>query len=126
MAHFAKLEIIDPLISEVPTVSRVIVVDNNDILDAQGIESEALGIQFCEDLLGGTWLQTSYNRNFRKNYANIGDIYDTTREAFISPQQYPSWVLSEDTCLWEAPVAYPEDGKRYEWNEGTVSWDDID
>ncbi|MCH9712898.1 MAG: hypothetical protein K0U20_09765 [Proteobacteria bacterium] len=118
MAHFAQIEN--------NLVTQVIVVDNNDILDEQGNESEVVGIQFCTDLLGGTWVQTSYNGNMRKNYAGIGDTYDTTRDAFISPQPFPSWVLDEDTCQWEAPVAYPdvaEDSSDiYIWDEETINW----
>jgi hypothetical protein len=114
MAHFAQIEN--------NLVIQVIVVDNSDILDEQGNESEVIGAQFCTDLLGGTWVQTSYNGNMRKNYASIGDTYDATRDAFISPQPYPSWVLDEDTCRYEAPVAYPTDDKRYEWEEETTSW----
>ena len=118
MAHFAQIEN--------NLVIQVIVVDNNDILDNQGNESETIGIQFCTDLLGGTWVQTSYNNNLRKNYASIGDTYDTTRDAFIAPQPYPSWVLDEDTCRWESPVPYPTfteaDVIDTVWNEPTNEW----
>ena len=118
MAHFAQIEN--------NLVTQVIVVDNNDILDEQGNESEELGIQFCQDLLGGTWVQTSYNGNIRKNYAGIGYTYDKTRDAFIPPQPYPSWLLNEETCLWESPVPYPEETEgnpvMYTWDEETVSW----
>ena len=118
MAHFAQIEN--------NLVTQVIVVDNSDILDNQGNESEAIGIQFCQDLLGGEWKQTSYNNNFRKNYAGVGDTYDETRDAFISPQPYPSWVLNENTCQWEAPIPYPtvaEDSTdSYSWDEPTTSW----
>ena len=117
MAHFAKIE--DNL------VTQVIVVDNSDILDESNNESEALGIKICQDLLGGTWVQTSYNGNFRKNFAGTGFTYDKTRDAFIPAQPYPSWTLDEDTCLWECPVAYPDDGKEYEWNETTTAWDEV-
>lgn len=71
-------------------------------------------------------VRTSYNGNIRKNYAGIGFTYDEGRDAFIPPQPYPSWVLNEDTCLWDAPVAYPDDGQRYEWDEDTTSWVQID
>ena len=114
MAHFAQIEN--------NLVTQVIVVDNIDILDASANESEAIGIQFCTTLLGGTWVQTSYNGNIRKNYAGAGDTYDTTRDAFIKPKPYPSWTLVEDTCLWEAPVAHPTDGKDYTWDEATLNW----
>jgi len=118
MAHFAQIEN--------NLVTQVIVVDNSNILDAQGIESEVVGAQFCTDLLGGTWVQTSYNDNMRKNYAGVGSTYDVTRDAFISLQPYPSWVLVEDTCQWEAPVPYPEVTEDstdfYIWDEDTTSW----
>jgi hypothetical protein len=83
----------------------------------------------------GTWIQTSYNthggqhpegRPLRKNYAGIGFTYDSVKDAFIPPQPFASWLLNEDTCLWDAPVAYPEDGKRYKWDEPSTSWVEID
>ena len=83
----------------------------------------------------GEWIQTSYNTYgglhatggtpLRKNYAGIGYTYDRTRDAFIPPQPYPSWTLDETSCLWQAPVAYPTDGKQYAWNEATVSWQEV-
>ena len=83
----------------------------------------------------GEWIQTSYNTYggvhatggtpLRKNYAGIGYTYDRTRDAFIPPQPYPSWTLNDTTCLWESPVVYPTDDKRYEWNEATVSWQEV-
>ncbi len=115
MAHFAQLD-------ENNVVTQVIVVDNSDILDDDGNESEAVGIQFCADLLGGTWKQTSYNRKIRKNYAGVGYTYDSTRDAYIPPKPWDSWTLNNDTCLWEAPQAYPDDGKFYIWVEETTSW----
>ena len=75
--------------------------------------------------MAGEWIQTSYNGNIRKNYAGIGYTYDPQRDAFIAPKQYESWILNEDTCRWEAPVAYPTDGKIYKWNEDNQSWDEI-
>jgi hypothetical protein len=127
MAHFAELDTDN-------IVTQVIVVDNNDILDEQGNESEALGIQFCTDLLGGTWVQTSYNDNIRYNFAGIGFTYDETRDAFIAPQPFDSWLLDKDTCQWKAPIPYPdvvldENGypdKVYEWDEETIQWIRID
>lgn len=117
MAHFAKLEN--------NVVTQVIVVSNQDILDEQGQESEEKGIAFCSNLLGGTWKQTSYNGNIRKNYAGIGYTYDEGRDAFIPPKPYNSWLLDETTCQWKAPVDYPTDGKRYTWNEETTSWNEV-
>jgi hypothetical protein len=83
----------------------------------------------------GEWIQTSYNTHggahatggtpLRKNYAGIGYTYDRTRDAFIPPQPYPSWTLDETTCLWQAPVAYPTDGKQYAWNESAQQWTEV-
>ena len=116
MAHFAEL-------GENNVVLRVIVVDNKDTSDTSGNEVEEIGANFCRNLLGGTWKQTSYNANFRKNYAGIGFTYDSQRDAFIPPKPFASWLLNEDTCRWDAPVAYPADGKLYVWNEETTTWD---
>lgn len=93
MAHFAELD-------NNNIVTRVIVVANEDITDTNGNESEELGKQFCSQFGDGTWVQTSYNGNFRKNYAGIGDTYDAVRDAFISKQPHPDWVLDEETCRW--------------------------
>ncbi len=115
MAHFAEL-------GENNVVLRVIVVNNKDTSDASGVEVEAIGAEFCRNLLGGTWKQTSYNANFRKNYAGIGYTYDSGRDAFVPPKPFASWTLDEDTARWQAPVAYPTDGKIYTWDEDTVNW----
>ena len=118
MAHFAQID-------EANLVLQVIVVNNNELMD-NGVESEAKGIAFCQMLFPGTnWVQTSYNANFRKNYAGIGFTYDATRDAFIGPQPYPSWVLNETTCQWEAPVPYPNDGKNYQWDESQQTWVEV-
>jgi hypothetical protein len=111
MAHFAEID-------ENGLVLRVLVVP-----DAQ----EHRGHEFlADDLgLGGTWVQTSYNARIRKNYAGIGMTYDNTRDAFIPEQPFASWTLNEETCHWEAPVAYPEDGLMYAWNEETTDWEAI-
>jgi hypothetical protein len=114
MAHFAEID-------ENNTVTQVIVVHNNELL-VDGVESEAKGIDFCQSLFGGNWVQTSYNANIRKNYAGIGYTYDSDRDAFIPPKPYPSWILNEDTCNWESPMPYPEDKLNYYWNEETLSW----
>jgi hypothetical protein len=118
MAHFVELD-------ETNTVKRGIVVHNNELLDENGIEQEQKGIDFCVAHYGGTWIQTSYNGNIRKNYAGTGMIYDPIRDAFFLPKPFESWVLNEETCQWEAPVAYPIDGKNYYWNEETISWIEI-
>jgi hypothetical protein len=117
MAHFAQLD-------ENNVVSQVIVVGNQDCLDQNNQESETVGITFCRALFGAhtRWVQTSYNANFRKNYAGIGFTYDKSRDAFIALKPFPSWVLNEDTCQWEAPVPYPTDGNVYFWDEGQCSW----
>lgn len=115
MAHFAEIGLNNKVL-------RVIVVHNNELLDENHVEQESKGIEFCRKLFGGTWLQTSYNASQRKNFAGPGYTYDEERDAFIPPKHYDSWVLNEETCLWEAPVAYPDDGETYVWNEETTSW----
>jgi hypothetical protein len=117
MAHFAKLD-------QNNVVTDVIVVNNIDLLTAGGLESEMMGVAFLIRWSGGysNWKQTSYNGNIRKNYAGIGYTYDSARDAFIPPQPFPSWVLNEETCLWDAPVAMPNDGKIYNWDESSNAW----
>lgn len=114
MAHFAELDANN-------VVLRVIVIDNKDTADAAGVEKEHIGAAFCERLFGGTWKQTSYNGNIRKNYAGIGYTYRADIDAFVPPQPYPSWTLDAD-ANWQAPVAMPTDGQRYSWDEATTSW----
>ena len=124
MAHYAKIE--DGI------VTQVIVVDNKDTADANGVEKESIGVAFCERLFGGTWKQTSYNGNFRKNYAGIGYTYNADLDAFVPPKPFNSWVLNEETAQWNAPVPMPEDAgtgeppKRYQWDEDTVSWKEVE
>lgn len=118
MAHFAQLDANN-------VVTQVIVVGNKDTADANGVEKESIGVAFCEKLFGGIWKQTSYNGNIRKNYAGIGYTYDATRDAFIPPKPFNSWVLNETTCQWEAPVPMPTDDKRYTWDEATTSWVEV-
>jgi hypothetical protein len=113
MAHYA--EIVDGL------VVRVTVV-NNAVLTVDNVEDGAIGAAFCHNLLGGEWVQTSYNGNMRKNYAGIGHTYDTVRDAFIAPKPWASWVLDEATCRWEAPVPMPSEGGPWTWDEDTESW----
>ena len=115
MAHFAELD-------ENNVVQRVIVVNNSDILDSEGNESEEIGKSFCSNLLGGNWIQTSYNSNFRKNFAGTGMIYRLDLDAFITPPMYSSWTLNEDTCQWEAPIEYPNDEKKYDWDDNEMKW----
>ena len=99
MAYFAKIE-------------------NGIVITVNSAEQDNIDTQ------EGTWVQTSYNNNFRKNYAGMGYTYDETRDAFYAPQPYPSWTLNETTCHWEAPTPYPKDEKIYLWNEETLSWDE--
>jgi hypothetical protein len=118
MAHFAELD-------ENNIVKRVIVVDNKDTSDANGVEKEYIGAAFCERIFGGRWVQTSYNANKRKNYAGIGYTYDEQRDAFIPIKLFSSWILDEATYRWQPPVPMPNDGKIYQWNEETTSWNEI-
>jgi hypothetical protein len=120
MAHFAELDSNN-------VVLRVIVVDNKDTSDANGVEKEYIGAAFCERLFGGTWKQTSYNGNFRKNFAGIGYSYlPAPIDGFAPPRPYPSWNLDPDVCQWVAPVPMPTDDQRYSWNEETQSWEVTD
>jgi hypothetical protein len=118
MAHFAKL-------GTGNIVEQVISINNSVITDANGVEQEQLGNDFINKLYNtrDVWKQTSYNNNIRKNYAGIGYHYDQARDAFIAPKPFNSWILNEDTCLWEAPVAKPTDGQLYKWNEENQTWD---
>ena len=116
MAHFAELD-------ENNIVTKVIVVHNNELKGANGVEYENKGIEFCNSLFGHTnWVQTSYNGNMRKQFAGIGFTYDDVNDIFVAPQPFPSWSLDENHD-WQAPVAMPDDGQSYSWNEETQSWD---
>jgi len=106
MSHFAKLD-------NNNIVTQVIVAEQDFI------NSGHVGDSF-------RWVQTSYNNNFRKNYAGVGYTYDRVRDAFIPPQPYPSWILNEDTCRWDAPVPYPDADNKYTWNEEITNWDLIE
>jgi len=124
MAHFAKIGLNSKVI-------EVLTVNNNVLLDADGNESEKNGIDFLTKLTGWSiWKQTSYNRNFRKHFAGIGFTYDEDRDAFISDKPFNSWVLNEETCIWESPIPEPEltqeqinNGNYYSWNEENQTWD---
>lgn len=115
MAHFAEIDLDNKIL-------RIIVVHNNELLDENGNENETKGIEFCKNLFGGNWVQTSYNSTFRKNYAGIGYSYDSGRDAFIAPKPFESWVLNETTCKWEAPITMPTDENFYQWDEQNLSW----
>ena len=119
MAHWAELD-------ENNIVTRVLVGSNEDPDE---------GYQWLIDNLGGTWVKTSYNTQggvhslggtpLRKNYAGIGYSYDADRDAFIPPKPFNSWLLNEDTCLWDAPTPYPTDGKMYRWVEEDLNWQEV-
>ena len=133
MAHYAQLD-------ENSTVLTIVVIADSDTLDGDGNESEAVGIAFCKSLWGSdtNWKKTSYNTRanvhlasgtpFRKNYANIGGVYDSVRDAFYMAKPYPSHTLNETTCLWEAPTPNPagdnpaEGAQKYDWDESSLSW----
>ena len=121
MAYFAKL-------GTGNIVETVISINNSVITDSNGVEQEKLGVDFINKLYNtrDVWKQTSYNNNFRKNYAGIGYQYDQARDAFIPPKPFNSWILNETTCLWESPIPYPQDNNKYSWNEQTLSWDIVE
>jgi hypothetical protein len=127
MASFAKIGLNGKVI-EVQSVVNEVLHDSN------GVEQESIGIDFLTKLTGwAIWKQTSYNTRggfhilggipFRKNHAGIGYTYDENRDAFIPPKPFNSWILNEDTCLWQSPIPYPNDGNRYSWNEQNKTWD---
>jgi len=129
MASFAKLD----NNNIVTTVESVV---NEVLKDSNGIEQENIGIEFLKTLYNepnAIWKQTSYNTNggvhslggtpFRKNHAGIGYTYDSQRDAFIPTKTFNSWLLNETTCLWEAPVARPDDNNKYKWNEEILNWE---
>ena len=131
MAHFAKLDANN-------VVEQGSVVSNDDIKDSNGEQTESIGISVCHKLFGNdtNWKQTSYNSNIRKNYAGLGYTYSVEKDAFISPQTHRGWKLNDETCKWEAPVAYPntftqnltdENGEPmadiYYWNENKLKWE---
>ena len=113
MAHYAFLD-------ENNVVTEVITgIDETELIE--GLDTET----WYGNFRGQVCKRTSYNGNIRKNYAGIGMYYDPIRDAFIAPKPFLSWVLNEDTCIWEAPVAYPTDDKFYTWDEPTGSWIEI-
>ena len=131
MASFAKIGLNNKVIEVLSVVNEV-------LHDSNGIEQESIGIDFLTKLTGyPVWKQTSYNTHggvhssggtpLRKNFAGIGYTYDETRDAFIAPKPFNSWILNEDTCVWESPVAKPttvlEDNQYYSWNESIVNWE---
>jgi len=138
MAHFAKLNS-ENIVIDIHKVNNQVIIDQN------GMEQESLGIQFLNDIFKDNtvvWKKTSFNtkqgkyynqdgsegdisKAFRKNYASIGGIYDPIRDAFINYKPFNSWTLNETTCDWEPPIPYPNpsNGNLYQWNESTQTWD---
>jgi hypothetical protein len=117
MAHFAQLD-------ENNVVLQVVVVNNEDVGNLEFPESESLGIAFMQQLFGPEtlWKQTSYNHNFRSNYALIGGTYNSELDAFVNPKEYSSWILNIELARYEPPIPFPEDGKNYYWNETILNW----
>ena len=105
MSHFAKIDS--------NNIVTDIIVSEKDFINSGKVGDEFL------------WVQTSYNNNFRKQFAGVGYTYDSGRDAFIAPKPFSSWTLNESTCRWQAPVTYPDDGKSYDWNEGTTNWVEV-
>ena len=113
MAHYAFLD-------ENNIVTEVITgIDETELIEGKSTET------WYGEFRGQRCVRTSFNGNIRKNYAGIGYTYDSDRDAFIPPKSFPSWILNEETCLWEAPLPYPTDGNLYIWNESTLSWDEV-
>ena len=129
MASFAKLNLENIVITVVSVVNEV-------LKDSNGVEQENIGIEFLKTLYNepnAIWKQTSYNTvggvhllggtPFRKNHAGIGYTYDQQRDAFIPQKPFNSWILNESTCIWNAPIAYPNDEQEYTWNEEILNWE---
>ena len=113
MAHYAFLD-------ENNIVTEVIVgIDETELIE--GLDPEI----WYGNFRGQVCKRTSYNKNIRKNYAGIGYSYDEGRDAFIAPKPFPSWILNEETCIWESPIPMPTDDKIYTWNESTQNWEEV-
>ena len=141
MAYFAKLN--NNVVERVESVSNNVLLEeqldeNNNVIYV-GVEQESKGVEFLKTLYkepNAVWKQTSYNTSggvhklggtpLRKNYVSIGYTYDEDRDAFIAPKPYNSWIFNENTCLWEAPSAMPDDDNNYTWNESTTTWDIVE
>ena len=119
MASFAKIGLNSKVI-------EILVVHDNELKDSNNISHESLGINFLTNLTGWAIWKQSFTDGTRKNSAGIGYTYDEDRDAFIPKKPFASWILNEETCQWEAPSAMPDDGKKYEWNESTTSWDIVE
>jgi hypothetical protein len=117
--YFAKIELNNK-------VTQVLTMDDSVLKDADGNEHENLGVAFLTELTGWPiWKETWKDGSQRKNFAGIEYTYDETRNAFISPKRYPTWTLNESTCQWDPPTPFPDDGKKYIWNETEQRWDEI-
>jgi len=118
MAHFAQLD-------DNNVVINVLVINDEDCVDGDGNESEAVGVAFCQSIMGAdtNWKQTSYNHNMRFRYGSPGYTYDPNLDAFIMPKPFPSWTLNNTTADWEPPTPDPSDATSlYAWNEDTLTW----
>ena len=130
MAHFVEIDASNIVI-------KGVVLDDKDTQDEDGNMVESIGAKFLSDTLGlgGTWKRTDYDTHkgvhalggtpFRKNPARKGGNYDEVRDAFYESQPHPSWTLNEDTCRWKSPTPYPDDGKKYRWDEENLVWKEI-
>lgn len=120
MATFVKLND-ENIVIEINEVNDVV------LQDANGVSNEQIGIEFLTNWSGGysNWKQTWLDGSKRKHYAGIGWSYDPTRDVFIPPQNFPSWVLNEQSFVWEPPIPYPSDGKNYVWDENQIAWVEI-
>lgn len=121
MAHFAQLD-------HKNIVINVIKVNNEDILDSNGIEQENIGIHYLKNIFGENtnWVQTSYSRAFRNYYAGINFSYNQELDKFIPPQPFPSWSIDMQTGEWIAPIPVPDTTKYYDWDEPNQQWIEID
>jgi len=119
MMYFAKIGLNNK-------VAAVLNVHENELKDSNDVEHESLGVQFLNQTLGnGDYIQCWKDHSKRKHMAGVGMTYNEDKDAFIPIQDYPSWTLNEDTCVWEAPVAKPDDDKMYIWNEEITNWEEI-
>ena len=118
MSHFAKV---------IDGIEQQVIVAEQDFIDSGAVGDSNNWVQTSYNTRGGVHYAPNYNTPddgvpLRKNYAGVGYTYDQTRDAFIAPKPYPSWTLVEESCQWQAPVAYPDDGKRYSWDEDITNW----
>lgn len=119
MAHFVQLD-------DNNIVTQIIVVSDNNIKGIYGFEDEEIGKEVCKRMFGGRWIQTSYTGKFRKRFAGIGYYYDKRLDAFIPPKPFNSFILNEETCMWEAPKPRPDEEKYYYWDESILDWKEME